>query len=487
MRWFARTPELRTALIVGWALVILRSLTFTLFEHSHFDSDQAVVGLMAKHLSEGRAFPLFFYGQSYMLAVEAWWAAPFIWIGGATVAALRASLIATNLCVITLLIVGLHRSGGLRPYLALAAAMFLVFPPPAASAALVEAQGGNIEPFLWVLVLWFVRDRPFWFGALLALGFLNREFVLYAVPVLVLGQLWSGALFQRTTVRAWAVSAVAFVAVWQGVHALVPLSDTMGPGTRGMPVSATRGSQLENLAQRAHLEVGSLPVRAFTVLTTGIGGLVGGRRRPDSGDGRNWVGILLGVSLFAASLRVLALLRKSPGGKATPAPFAWYVLGVGVVAALAYAVARPGEELRERYILLSLFIPVGVTAIWLALEPHVRVRGMVVALTLGCAALAGIDHWKRFDLYASGQVPNPIRELGAVLESRGISVAEAPYWRAYKLTFVTGERVKVAATDVVRITEYQQLAAAAGAGVVRIAESPCGGGERVGHFFLCPR
>ena len=40
------------------ALVIARSLVFTLFEQAHFDSDQAIVGLMAKHLSEGRAFPV---------------------------------------------------------------------------------------------------------------------------------------------------------------------------------------------------------------------------------------------------------------------------------------------------------------------------------------------------------------------------------------------------------------------------------------------
>ena len=66
---------------------------------------------MAKHLSEGRAFPLFFYGQAYMLAVEAWWMVPFFWIGGPTVAALRASLVATNVAVVVLLVVGLVRWG----------------------------------------------------------------------------------------------------------------------------------------------------------------------------------------------------------------------------------------------------------------------------------------------------------------------------------------------------------------------------------------
>src|SRR5262245_25575604 len=58
------------------ALVILaRSAIFVFWEQAHFDSDQAIVGLMAKHLSEGRAFPLFMYGSNYVLAIEAWMAA----------------------------------------------------------------------------------------------------------------------------------------------------------------------------------------------------------------------------------------------------------------------------------------------------------------------------------------------------------------------------------------------------------------------------
>ena len=51
------------------------------FGEINFDSDQAIVGLMAKHLSELQTFPLYFYGQGYMLGVEAWIAAPFFLVG----------------------------------------------------------------------------------------------------------------------------------------------------------------------------------------------------------------------------------------------------------------------------------------------------------------------------------------------------------------------------------------------------------------------
>ena len=40
--------------------VVFRSAIFVFWERAHFDSDQAVMGLMAKHLAEGRALPVFF-------------------------------------------------------------------------------------------------------------------------------------------------------------------------------------------------------------------------------------------------------------------------------------------------------------------------------------------------------------------------------------------------------------------------------------------
>ncbi|MEE2637789.1 MAG: hypothetical protein VYE68_11225, partial [Acidobacteriota bacterium] len=48
-------------LIVGVAVVTLRSAVFV-FLDAVFDSDQAIVGLMAKHLGDGRALPVFTYG-----------------------------------------------------------------------------------------------------------------------------------------------------------------------------------------------------------------------------------------------------------------------------------------------------------------------------------------------------------------------------------------------------------------------------------------
>ena len=73
---------------------------------------------MAKHLSEFRAFPLFFYGQHYMLGVESWIAVPFFWVGGPTVAMLRLPLVIINIVVAVSLIAAFAR-WGVRPALVL--------------------------------------------------------------------------------------------------------------------------------------------------------------------------------------------------------------------------------------------------------------------------------------------------------------------------------------------------------------------------------
>ena len=63
------------AVLVTATLIVLRSFVFVHYEQADFDADQAIVGLMATHLAEGRAWPLFFYGQLYMMGVQAWMAA----------------------------------------------------------------------------------------------------------------------------------------------------------------------------------------------------------------------------------------------------------------------------------------------------------------------------------------------------------------------------------------------------------------------------
>ncbi len=57
------------------------------------DSDEAIVGLMARHILYNGEHPIFYYGQHYMGALEAYLAVPFFWLLGPTQLALRLAML----------------------------------------------------------------------------------------------------------------------------------------------------------------------------------------------------------------------------------------------------------------------------------------------------------------------------------------------------------------------------------------------------------
>ena len=211
-------------------LIVVRSAIFVFWEQAGFDSDQAVIGLMAKHLTELRAFPVFMYGQSYMLGVEAWMAAPMFLIFGVSVWALKLPLLAINVAVGVLLVRTLERDVGLRPLQAGAATLFFTLAPPGTASQLLEACGGNLEPFLYVILIWLTRFRPNWCGLVLGIGFLHREFTIWS---------WwrsrhrSGsrdavhARRDRRRLKMFRTAAVWFVVQWLHLHRRQPV-----PGRR---------------------------------------------------------------------------------------------------------------------------------------------------------------------------------------------------------------------------------------------------------------
>lgn len=121
----SREPKSRVILaaVVLLAAVLLRGWFFLQYDESYFDSDQAIVGLMAKHITEGRAWPLFFYGQEYMLAVEAWVMAPVFLLLGPSVFALHLTMVTLNLAAGLLLCYPLVRDARLSPGLAFVATL----------------------------------------------------------------------------------------------------------------------------------------------------------------------------------------------------------------------------------------------------------------------------------------------------------------------------------------------------------------------------
>src|SRR5437660_6428603 len=88
-------------ILIGMAIV---RFVILFVSQTHVTSDEAIIGLMAKHILEGRYFPFYFYGTSYnaSCAWEAYLAAVPFAIAGVGVVALKVPTVLLSLVCLTL-------------------------------------------------------------------------------------------------------------------------------------------------------------------------------------------------------------------------------------------------------------------------------------------------------------------------------------------------------------------------------------------------
>jgi hypothetical protein len=371
--------------------------------------------------------------------------------------------------------------------------------PVVTAASLVETSGVNIEPFGWVLILWGLRHHPLPLGLCLATGFLNREFTIYAAPPLVLAQIVEARGISREVIRGWIVTAIGFLVVFNLVLLLKPLADFYGPGSAGMPLPAGGRDSVSLLMARINFDP-AVTLSQLRLLVTEYFPLLVGLPPFRPGHIAIQTNLIVGWPLLqpvmavgtaaAVALLVGDLLRRGP-----PSDRAWlfptYLIIVGVIAGVAYPMTRQLSLATLRYGLLLMYLPIGLAALLLHRERAAAVRWLGATGVVILGTCAAIDHAR---VLASAWREPPrgdMRMIADRLKARGATVARADYWRAYSVTFLSGETIKVASTDFVRIVEYQRLAnnlQAAGrgrAGLVTIERTACAGGEEVAGWYLC--
>lgn len=483
-------------------LTIARSLVFVLFEQAQFDADQAVMGLMAKHIGELRAFPFYVYAENYLFVVEAWLTAPFVAVFGLSVAVVRLPLVLLNTVAGVMLVALLARELHLRPVVALVPALFFVAAAPVLSAELLTAVGGNIEPFVYVLLLWLVRSRPVAFGAILVVGFMNREFTVYAVSALLVVEALQGRLWQLANLRQKAIVAAVFAAGWQLARLLRLHADVLGPGTAGMQ---------DRLASNVSVAVGFIcrdvdPLRIYTnlvsVATTHMGILLGVNpfrlrnvniATPTSQGVWGLWPVFCAVML-AIVLRIGWLVWIRGRGPAPPSPptsarpwFALYLALIGVQSAIVWALSRCGpiHPMTIRYALLAVFIPVAIVSYHLATERRAILRSAVMLFVLGRTVVSLQAHAKLLGYYVSRSGPSEYRLMADELVTRGIRYVQTDYWAAYMIDFLSDERVTATATDYMRILEYDLEVTHHLDRAVVLSRQPCPGGEPLRYWYLC--
>jgi hypothetical protein len=491
----------RLAILALAGLVVLRSAVFVFWPQSHFDSDQAITGLMAKHLSEFRAFPVFWYGQTYMLGVESWLAAPLFWILGATVTALKLPLLAMNVAIALLLFRGFLCDTGLDHVRAAFATLFFVLAAPITAAHFLTANGGNVEPALYVLLLWMFRRRPIWMGAVLGVGFLNREFTIYGAIALVALEALHRTLFTRDAVRRYAIAFATAAAVWMVFLALRQYSSAAGPGTSVADLSTNlAGNNLLEVARRLCVDPRAMVMGAGRLFSVHWPELFGLERQPltDFGiESALWQGLRGSVWLLlpafgipVARLGTAAFARgASPVAPRAPdLDFCGYLVLVAVLSAIGYLAGRCGEIdfYTMRYELLSVLGAAGLAAWYLRVE---RSRAVLGVWSCCCAAIFIISlsaHARLLAQYTTHAPVAPKQELIRALDARGIRYGYADFWVAYYVTFMSKERIIVASEDLVKVRTHNRLVDAHRDEAVRISRRPCQDGQQLtAAFWAC--
>lgn len=454
------TARLRPHAPLACALLLMLGLRAALLGAGviPFNSDEAVVALMARHILDGER-PVFFYGQAYLGSLDAWLVAGAFRVLGEGVLAVR--VVQVTLCAGTLVstyAVALALFGDRRR--ARLAALWLAIPPVVLTLYTTASLGGYGEALLignalWWLALRMARSSPLdrqpsrgseagWLWP--ALGFLTGLgwwvfplTAVYAAPAGLLAA-WSGrrqplAVQWRRWLGAGAAALLgASPWLWATLGGAATLAETGGAAIAG----ASSGPWWSALAGR--------------LLSLGLFGttVVFGLRPSWSVD---W--LALPLAPLALAVYLAALWAGLRGLRAHPARAGLsMVLGTGAWLGAAFVLTPFGADPSGRYFLPLVVILALLVADWLA---ELEQRRLWLARGLGAGLLA-------FNLWGTAQSAaafppglttqfDPVAQVDMralpplmdFLRAQGETRGYTNYWVTYPLAFLSQESLIFAA------------------------------------------
>lgn len=468
------------------AAALYLAILFT--SQRHVDGDEAVVGIMAKHVVERGARPVFFYGQPYGggAAIEAYLAALPMAIFGVSPVPLKLVALALGLAALAL------TYGFCLCYLgrrtALLAALLLATAGPLVEWHTKVRGGYAALPLLGVGLLWlFVRVAgarhkvtyaAFALGLLAGVAIYNQALILPSLLVLALASLFLRGAFFRPVVLGLGGSGVllgllpliAFNLTHDNLHLRNLLATAGGGGGAAEALWALVSHQLPAFFSPRNVDgyAESVPLAAWAayLLWLGLTACLLWSRR---GRWRGWLRAL-GDGNRARHL--------SHADLAAALPLAM-VLGHLLISALTGRL-----QSSPRY-LLPLFPGVAITTAvaldWLIGQQRPTVRRLGQALAAAVILLGLASHLAYLgpsrvndDVVVQGnRLVNrmtsgaAIPRVAATLKANGTFHVYAPYFIKWRLLFESNEQIIASAKQLVpgytppRFPEYDQEVAKA--------------------------
>lgn len=408
-----------------------------------FNSDEAVVALMARHILQGER-PYFFYGQAYMGSLDAYLVAGAFALLGESVLAIRIVQTALFAAVLLTSYIVVMRFTDDRQT-ALLAVTLLAFPPVLLTLYTTVSLGSYGEALLiGNLLLWWghclgqqgAQRRGLWlaWGGVAGLGFWAFGLVLVYLAPVALWLLW------RLRARSWTGYLLAVMG-----FAVGSLPWWLGNlGRLGVALAELSGSAVRSTVTASSF-LGNVGARVLSFLVLGMPALLG-LRFPWSVDGPP-----LWLALPALVLYLGALgygLRK----RAEVVTRSGYIMLWGVCATLflGFVLTPFGGDPSGRYF-LPLYLPLFVFAAdaltalrkrigrwaWVLLASVLLFNLVGTAkatltnppgITTQFEAITQVDH--RHDA-----------ELMDFLKANGGARGYANYWVAYPIAFLSQEEI----------------------------------------------
>lgn len=453
--------------VVGFVLRLdfMRAVSYTI------DGDEAIVGLMGKHILEGRNVPVFYYGQHYMGSLEAIMASASFFLFGMSSFSLQLVPLVWSLGLIPVMYVLAGSIFGARA--GLVAALLTAVPPPALIVWSSKARGGFVEVVvlgtvaLVLTVRWLQAEPerlrfPAAIGLVLGIGWwVNNQIVYFMVPIAIvsLGYVLRSQL-EYASVRYRVQRLVSIVAVGTGTFLLGGFPYWAYNIKHGFPSAGMFGlcSAQDFLKHLDGLFSVALPM------------LLGAQRfwqkDPVFPGALLLAGVLYGAPLvFVVLVRIREELRALTGQVDRRHPVELVSL-LCVACCFVFAVSSYGWLFQApRYLLplyVGLFVLLGVAAEYMARLSKIAARCFVVAVVgfhlLGAYYPERAVSGEPF-VFGGQRVARDHAPLIAALGRLGIAKVRTNYWIGYRLAFETEERVTfvgLAEPDQVRIPEYQE-------------------------------
>jgi len=438
-----RRREFTLGLVALLLLGLVVRLAIIFSPLGELDGDEAVVGLMARHIAFLGERPVFYYGQPYLGSLEAFSVAPFFVLFDSNTLALK--LVPTAYSLGFLVLSGLlaRRLFGTGP--ALATVAYLALPPSMWAVWSTKARGGYAELlFLGEALLLATlalgdsmsRRLALLWGLLAGLAFWTHLLaIVYLLPAAAY------LLLRRRT--AWRPAELALLAAG-AVLGMAPLllHNVVSGYPTLMALLQPPDIPLDPAAQFVRFFRVGIPVLAGLGQPT-TSDVLFDQDWPLRPAGQAWVALLLIVVLVAGLAMHVRSVRELVRGKPTDSGPALLLL-VALVVPPVVAVTRFGFFVSEPRYALPLYaaVPLLAAALWrVARGPLLAGAAVAAVLALNVWSVLSTDVrlWRPQDALDSTVATRADLVRSVTSEDRHQLYTD--YWIGYPIMFETRETV----------------------------------------------